>query len=277
MKNSILLRGAMAFERHPTSFILETIPTIRSWFDGELVVCTWKGQEKYLEGVRDQIDRLVLLDDPGTGFIQEYNRQLVSYQKGLEECSGNIIFVARTDFNILENPFHLWEKVPTANNNIMKVFDKRVVVGNMMTIHPQKVKPSEGFFRVSDWIQMGQKTDLMKWASVLETSQILYKQARKDNRIQTNWYETEQYGTEQVWFISLLNKYLDSKIDLLNYNFVSLNTALMAILNNFCVMNTRSTLKAHNLNWQFQPEFLACYMTENEYLDAYNTVYGNKT
>ena len=277
MKKSILIRGAMAFDKRPTSFVLETIPTIRSWFDGELVVSTWKGQEQHLKGIEKHINKIVLLDDPGHGFIQSYNRQLISYQKGLDECSGDLVFVARSDFNIIRDPFLLWESVPNTNNNMMKVFDKRVVVGNMMTIHPQKEKPSDAFFRVSDWIQMGQKSDLLKWASVMETSKRLYMEAKNVESIHTNEYKTEIYGSEQVWFISLLHKYLGRDINLLNYGSVSLEHAWAAIINNFWVMNTRSTLHAHNLNWQFQPEFHPIYMTEDEYLEAYTMLYGNRS
>ena len=277
MTRSILIRGALAFDKRPNAFVQQTIPTIRSWFDGELVVCTWKGQEKFVEGIENHIDKLILLDDPGPGFIQAYNRQLISYQNGLAECTGEVVFVARSDFNITKDPFPIWQRVSQKNNGRMQVFEKRVVVGNMMTVHPEKEKPTDAFFRVSDWIQMGQKTDLMKWSSVLQTSQRLYREATRAEDIQTKEYRTEPYGSEQVWLISLLNQYLDSSVNLLNYGSVSLDTAWNVILNNFWVMNTRSSLNAYNLNWNFQSEFHPIYMTETEYLEAYTKLYGTTT
>jgi len=276
MKKSVLIRGAISFDKRPTSFVSKTIPIIRSWFDGELVISTWKGQEQYLKGIEKHIDKVILSEDPGPGFIQAYNRQLISYQKGLEECSGDIVFVARSDFNITKDPFILWKNVTNINNNYMKVFDKRVIVGNMMTVHPKKEKPSDAFFRVSDWIQMGQKSDLMKWASVLETSKSLYKQIKNIENINTNEYKSDVYGSEQVWLISLLHKYLGNNINLLNYESFCLDDVWAAIINNFWVMNTRSTLNAYNLNWDFQPEFHPIYMTEDEYLEAFMKLYGNK-
>lgn len=276
MNKTILIRGAMASDKRPVSFVSKTIPSIREWFDGELVVCTWKGQEKYLNGIEKFIDKIILIDDPGHGFIQAYNRQLISFERGLRDCSGDLVFVTRSDFQILSDPFHLWEKVPKENNGLMKIFDHRVIVGNMMTIHPQKTEASVSNFRVSDWIQLGLRSDLEKWASVLDVSKKLYKEATNRTNIDTSEYKTENYGSEQVWFVSLIHKFITNEINLTNYNRATIGEVWTAIVNNFCVLNTRSTLKAHNLNWEFQPEFHPWYMTEKEYFDVYFSFYGDK-
>ena len=41
------------------------------------------------------------------------------------------------------------------------------------------------------------------------------------------------------------------------------------LLNNYTILNMRSTLKAENLNWTFQPEFIPCYITESMYKNKY--------
>lgn len=275
-QNTILIRGGIAFDKRPTPFISQTVINMRKWFDGELVICTWKGQEKHLEGLDKLIDKVILVDDPGLGFIQSFNRQLVSYEEGLKYCSGNLVLVCRADFDLQKDPFPLWHSVPTTNNGMMKVFENRVIVGNMMTIHPQKTDPRTAFFRVSDWLQIGKKSDLEKWASILNTSKALYKQATGLHTIDTQEYKTESFGSEQVWFIGLLHKYLSKEINLQNYANFPIEMAWAAIVNNFYVANTRSTLGAYNLNWDFQPEFHPWYMTEDEYKIAYNAFYGKQ-
>jgi hypothetical protein len=271
--HSILIRGGIAFDKRPKAYVQDTIPSIRRWFDGQIVVSTWKGQEHLLKGLENHIDHVVLSDDPGPGFIQSYNRQLISYESGLSACSGELVLVCRADFDIRSDLFEYWKSVPKKNNGVMQVFEERVIAGNMMTITPNKAEASVSHFRVSDWIQLGKKTDLQKWSSVLEVSKELYRSAKGTDDISTDEYKTEQYGTEQVWFISLLNKFASPKIDLTNYQ-QQADLAWHALLNNFWIMNTRSTLDAHNLNWDFQPEFHPWYTSEQEHKHLYEYVYG---
>jgi len=275
-RNTVLIRGGIAFDKRPTSFITQTIPNMRNWFDGELVVCTWKGQEQYIEGLEKLIDKVIFVDDPMLGFIQSFNRQLVSYEEGLKHCSGDLVMVCRADFDVLQNPFGLWDTIPQQNNGLMRVFENRVIAGNMMTIHPKKTDSQTSFFRISDWLQIGKKTDLQKWAGILNTAKSLYKQATGLDSINTHEYKTESYGSEQVWMISLIHQYLTREITLQNYTTFPIELVWAAIVNNFYIMNTRSTLHAHNLNWNFQPEFHPWYMTEEEYKTVFSEFYGNQ-
>lgn len=277
--NSILLRGSICSGKRPVSFIKENIQSIRNWFDGELVLCTWKNQYDLLsKEVNKNIDKIILLEDPGSGFIQEYNRQLISFREGLNNCSEDVVMVARTDLRVTKNPFLIWDTIPSKNNGRMKIFDKRVLIGNMMTIKPDRTKP-HNYFRTSDWIQLGQKKDLEKLCSVLPTSIQLYEEALRTKLVHGHSYnmidnELGDPGTEQIWLISLIRQYLKVDIDLINYKKFELETAWDAILNNFCIKNTRSSLNAYNMNWTFQPEDLWCYLTEDEYNNKYTEIYG---
>ena len=277
--NSILLRGSICSDKRPVSFIKENIQSIRNWFDGELVLCTWKNQYDLLSKEDNKnIDKIILLEDPGSGFVQAYNRQLISYREGLNNCSGDVVLVARTDLNIAKNSFLIWDTIPLKNNGRMKIFDKRVLIGNMMTINPDKTKP-HNYFRTSDWMHLGQKKDLEKLCSVLPTSIQLYEEALRAKLVHGHSYnlidnELGDPGTEQIWLISLIRQYLKVDIDLINYKKFELETAWDAILNNFCVKNTRSSLNVHNMNYAFQPEDLWCYLTEDDYNNKYTEVYG---
>jgi len=273
--NTILLRGSICFDKRPVSFIKESIDSIRKWFDGQLVVSTWKGQEPQLEGLEKDIDNIVLVDDPGPGFIQSYNRQVISYKEGLNVCQGELLLVSRADFYFGSDPFVKWNSVPQKNNGHFQVFKERVIVGNMMTIPPHRAEPSVSNFRVSDWFQIGKKRDLELWADVLETSHHLYLQHTGLQNISTAEYKTETYGSEQVWLISLLHKHGIPNLNLANYSNFSSYDAWCALINNFWVLNTRSTLNAHNLNWTAQSEFHPWYITEDECVNAYYQLYGD--
>jgi hypothetical protein len=272
--NTILIRGSIAFDKRPMSFVQKTIPSIRKWFKGQLVVSTWKGQEQHLDGLEKEIDNIVLTDDPGPGFIQSYNRQLVSYQRGLKACSGELMLVSRADFEILSDPFVYWNSIPQKNNGHFQVFQERVIAGNMMTVAPHRAEASVSNFRVSDWLQIGKKCDLQLWANVLETSEKLYSEHTGLKNLSTSEYKTETYGSEQVWLISLLHKHAMSSLNLGNYSEFSQYDAWSAMINNFWILNTRSTLQAHNLNWNEQPEFHPWYIREDEFQSAYHQIYG---
>lgn len=272
--HSILIRGSIAYEKYPTAFVQETIPLIRKWFGGQLVVSTWKGQEHHLRGLEGMIDDVVLSDDPGFGCIQSYDRQLISSKAGVERCSGDLIFVARADFMVKNDPFLLWNRVPASRGSHMAVFENRIIVGNMMTISPNKAEPKISNFRPSDWIQMGTKSDLLKWSGVLEQSHQLYSAATGLTDLTTSEYKSETYGSEQLWLISLLNKYVSKDITLSNYWLCDPYDVWCALINNFAVFNTRSTIGAYNLNWGFQPEFHPWYMTEDEYFQINQQING---
>lgn len=262
--HTILIRGGITTERRTVPYVTQTLPTIRKWFDGELVISTWKGQEVYLEGLESYFDKLILTDDPGDGFTQAYNRQLISYEKGFAECSGELILSARADMNFETDIFPFWHKMQDRIRNHMRVFENRVLVGNMMTISPEKAEPKESFFRVSDWFHLGAKKDIGKLSGVLEKSKELYSRATGLVDLSCNSYKNE-HGTEQIWFISLLNAFVDPTLDLTNYQDRTLECAWNALINNFGVLNTISTLRAKNLNWYFQPEFHSQYITEQEF------------
>jgi hypothetical protein len=74
--------------------------------------------------------------------------------------------------------------------------------------------------------------------------------------------------------MSAINKYSKDKIDLQKYQFMDVYDAWAGILNNFRVVNTRSTAGVHNLNWNHKSEFHPLYVTEDEYNTAFLNRYG---
>lgn len=252
MKKSIIIRGKIFPHTQ------ETISSIRTWFDGEIILSTWIDQDiSNLNGY----DVLINTQDPGPGPIQQMKRQIVSYQEGLRACSGELLLVTRSDMVHYKDPFEHFGQLKN-KNEVFRVFEERVIIGNMMSIHPERNCPGEHehqrYFRLNDWFQIGLKKDLEKWSSVLETV---------EQNINAN------ICTEQFWFAGCLKKHFDSSIDLYNLRLYK-EFLWLAILNNFRILNTKSTLKSINKNWEFQPENLICYLMEEEYNKKYLEVFG---
>ena len=49
------------------------------------------------------------------------------------------------------------------------------------------------------------------------------------------------------------------------------------LLNNFRILDMKSTLKSLNHNWDFQPEYIPCYITEQMYNEKYISKYNSLT
>jgi len=257
-KRSIIYRGSVSFPKHPNNFLKKSIEGVRKWFDGEIIISTWKDQKKHIMGIND-IDKVILSDDPGSGPIQQIYRQVVSYTKGIEACNGDEILVTRTDISHDLDIFNFLYQNKNKNENL-NVFEKKIVIGNMMTISPysnEKVKD----FRVSDWFQCGNKNDIFKWGDIMGVLSL------ED----LNGLEC----TEQIWSLCVLKKVFGKEINLKNIENIK-PYSWDYIINNFDVYNTKTTLKSINMNWDFQPEFIDCYISEDQYKLKYNNIKKNE-
>lgn len=253
MKKSVVIRGKIF------SHTQETIDSIRTWFDGEIILSTWANE--HISNLKNY-DILVQTTDPGPGPVQQMGRQLISYREGLKKASGDLVLVTRSDMIHRKNIFEFFGKLKS-KNNIYKIFDERILIGNMMTISPERSCPGESeenkYFRVNDWFQVGLKTDLNKWSDILDVV---------NENIGAN------LCTEQFWFAGCLKKYYDNSINLHNIKLYK-DFLWLAILNNFRILNTKSTLNSLNKNWEHQPENLICYLMEDEYNKKFIETFGD--
>jgi hypothetical protein len=252
MKKSVVIRGKIF------PYTQETIDSIRGWFNGEIIISTWECED--ISGLTGY-DILIKTPDPGAGPVQQMKRQIVSYREGLKASSGDLLLVTRSDMVHYKDPFKYFGKLQV-KNEIYRIFDQRVIIGNMMSIHPDRTCPGESeqqrLYRLNDWFQIGLKSDLDKWSDVLDIPE-------KNHNI--------DICTEQFWFAGCLKKYFDDSIQLDNLKAYE-NFLWLAILNNFRILNTKSTLGAINKNWEKQPENLICYLMENEYDKKFLEIYG---
>lgn len=257
MKKSVIIRGSVLYDKHPQNFINEVVESIRSWFSDELIISTWEGQEKYIDKSL-QIDKVVLTPDPGPGPIQHWKRQVLSYQKGLEFSEGELVMVTRSDMIHKNDLFQYVDLYPNSTDDL-KVFKNKLVVSNMMTIRPDSDE-YPNCFRVCDWVQVGYRNDVFKWSNVIES--VLTLDESKLNNLTC---------TETLWFLSVLKNKFGDMINI--YDSSNINEfAWEAIVNNFIVLDTKSTMKAVNKNWEFQPEYCPCYLDEETYANLYEFV-----
>jgi len=251
MKKTVVFRGSVVFDKHPKNFLEESVKVLRAWFDDEVIVSTWEGQEKYLTKI-DGIDKVVISKDPGPGPIQHLNRQVMSYENGVENANGDLVLVTRTDFMHFIDLFQFYG----GQNKVdfrYKIFKSKLLIGNMMSINPLSYEVPNTY-RLADWFQMGLKEDVANWGCI--SKQI------KDKTFTSPC-------TEKIWLTSCLSKNGlsctpedTSAIDKDFWHYV---------ISNFVIKNTKSTLKSINMNWINQPENLPSYITE----ELYNAHYDN--
>jgi len=257
MKKSIILRGSISYDRHPHNFLENIINSIRSWFDGEIIISTWKGQEDKISPSLE-VDKIIFTEDPGPGPIQHWKRQVVSALEGFNNSTGDLIMISRPDIVFKKDVFQYMD-LYTKSNDTFKIFDHKIVIPNMMTLRPDgDEKPK--YFRVTDWMHIGYRSDIFKWINVLEQIE----------KFDYSKHDTESVGicTEVSWFLAALNNKFGDIINIHNCDNIK-KYAWYAIMNNFVVLDTRTTIGAYNMNWDFQPEYLSCYFNEELYEKIY--------
>ncbi|HBW87063.1 MAG TPA: hypothetical protein DEF82_10095 [Crocinitomicaceae bacterium] len=268
MNRSIIFRGSICSDRYKENNLIHIVSELRKWYNGEIVISTWFGQEEYASGI-DGVDKIVYTQDPGSGLIAHNRRQHVSFTEGVKASSGEVLFVTRTDCLLTKDPFYLMQSNPV-KDDLFRFADSRIVVGNMMTFSPSKCisvqERWDGYFRIGDWFHMGLRNDILKMTDLLEVSEKI-NQTKNGN-------QTPNRSVEQLWIMTAINNHKHGSIDTEQYQNISHDDAWAAILNNFRVVNTRSTAGIHNLNWIQQSEFHPLYMDETEYESHFTARYG---
>jgi len=263
MKKSIVIRGAISHQNRPNNHLENILNSVRQWFDGEIVLSTWKDQEKFVsKNSKNNIDKFVYLDDPGevnNENLKHFKRQILSSLNGFNESSGDLVLLTRADVMFNKNIFDYVNDYQFSTDTL-KVFDRKILVSNMMTIRPDS-NEIPNCFRVCDWFQLGYREDIEKWVNILDVSMNLdtTKMSREN-------------CTESIWFLSVLKKKFGDMINIYNPSFELKQFAWEAIVNNFIVMNTRTSLNVENMNWQFLPEQGTCYFSEDLYKQLYRSI-----
>lgn len=262
LKNNIILQGKI----HELDKLQKCIDSIRNWFEGKLIVSTWEGQNILpLNGV----DEIVTLKDPGAGPFNGLHpvekhcnliRQLVGLKEVLHYCNDGLIFKIRNDCLVNNNVFDLYKDETCFG--LLSLFNKKIMIGNIMTINPNNKSESNPYFRASDWFYLGHRNDLDKLCSVLDI-------------INDTDYSNSLLGTEHILAFNLLKYYKFKNLTLNSFKRIY-GLSWDYILNNFQVKNTISSCGIINIEkWANQPEDLPCYLTESIYNEALNNYVNN--
>lgn len=151
---SVLMQGPV------TPHTKDAVASVRKWFpDAELVLSTWNEQD--VEGL--DIDYSVWTVDPGPGApeamaLQRGNlvRMVVGVKNGLLGVHNQLVLKVRSDVVFTGDGClaHLdeWERRRTGD----EVFGRRIMVPSTGTADPDV----HLCFHVSDWVMLGDKTDL---------------------------------------------------------------------------------------------------------------------
>jgi len=260
MKKSIIIRGSISYDKHPENFLDKIIEVIRSWFNEEIIISTWTNQQKHItKYVKENVDKIVYTEDPGeidNHYLKHFKRQIISSLNGFNKSTGDMVMITRSDILVKKDLFQYIDSYQFSTNHL-KVFDKKILVSNMMTIRPDS-NELPNCFRVCDWYQVGYRNDIHTWVNLLDSAMSL--DTSKLNHM---------CGTETIWFLSVLKNKFGDLIDIYNPSSELKKYAWEAILNNFIIMDARSSLNTENLNWTFQPEYASCYFSEELYKQLY--------
>lgn len=265
MNKTILIRGGL-LTKNNIVHIDEVVYNIRKWFDGEVVVSTWSGQEHLLPS-NLLIDKVVYTDDPGPGPVGNLKRQVLSMMEGLKHCSGEMVLSIRPDILLTKDIFAEYYEIPY-KNEISKIFKNRILTCSHMSIDKDNFydAPEHArYFRISDWLHLGHKEDLVKMCDILE----IFDGLEQDKIVNNGWYQYKNCECcEQFWGLCLIKKYFQDfnlcdieSIKEIHYNY---------ICNNFIIKNTMSDLGALNITWDFQPEDTHFYITKEKYEKYYD-------
>lgn len=253
MHNTILIRGKL-FPKTP--FVIEAI---KKWFDGEIILSTWEHEDT--KNYNKIVDKVILTKDPGQGPIQQFKRQLVSYNEGIKHCTGNKILCIRTDIVCNEDIFKIYNSINKKPKENFKLFNSKILIGNMMSIDPENGVIGEPeylkYFRLCDWFQCGESEDIKKFVNIISEVDNI-----KDTKL----------CTEQLWLLLIIKQNLFKNLDINKFETI-LQFNWDIVLNNFEIKNTKSTLKIENFNWSFQPEFLNGYITEQKFNNKYEQLF----
>lgn len=259
MKASIVIRG-----NNSSGHTQRVINSIRSWHDGEIILSTWLDQDT---SKFNGLSSVILSKDPGPGplfdspdkHVQNTYRQLISGLKGIINASEDLILVIRSDTTMNKNPFIFFNETEfSKTTDSFKIFSKKIVVGNIMSINPDKnYEPfSERAFRVGDWFHIGHKQDLIKYFGSYDYVH--------------NGRNLKHIGVEQNWLGAAIKKFYKKDLDLFNLDKYH-EYAWDIILNNFRIINNYSTANSFCLkkDWINQPEDLPAYLSQLEYEEKY--------
>lgn len=230
---TFLLQGKSTKE---TNF---SIKIIRERFPGcKVILSCWEGDERI---VTEFVDKMVCNIDPVVYPMKEYkldniNRQIVSTKNGLEHVKTKYVCKLRTD-SYLDNSdiLSLYKRY---NNSGEGVFTEKVLVTNLTTINPKKMKHS---FHVCDWIYLGLTSDVKSIFSLeIKPRQYFYyfdgksnlddsicSQHRAETALFEHFFPNERFEYNNTYETN--SKTIDLTLNLFRYDLIIVNPWMIGL------------------------------------------------
>ena len=164
MNKTIIIQGRI------TKWTQPSIELFKVLTDARIIVSTWQGEHI------DTDVEVFYLDDPGSGPIQNFNRQLVGLNEILQECEDGLVFKTRSDAVHNRDPFELFYNCPVDNKQL-GVLNHKIFISSVMSVDPffpiGERNATDRLFSPSDWLFLGQLTDVKEWFNIREQSTIV--------------------------------------------------------------------------------------------------------
>ena len=237
MKKTVIIQGKVH------EWTQKNINAFKNFGGYRIIFSTWKGEENVPTGCE-----VVFLEDPGSGPIQNFSRQLKGFN-GVADVEKGFLVKTRSDMVHMIDPHCLFESIKVEKNDFC-LFDYKLFINNIMTIDPRIAIPGEGKrnFSITDWVLFGKTSDVKKWYEINDSKACKYVKC-----------------CEQIFTLSNFLKTKASrnlKIEEFNHE-ESFNMFLNFLETNFVVKNTYTTLQSFCAKYQQQPENLPFYIKES--------------
>lgn len=162
---SVILQGPLFRQSQSGDGAALAIESIKKYLpDAEIIVSTWRGEET--DGLSG-VSKFIISDLPdalvdSTGNINNFNRQLTSTLKGLNEATRTYVLKMRADHRL--EGTQLFTRPSRVNKQTTHgLLSRKITVTNYFVRDPLKVP---FLFHISDLIQFGTKADMVNlWTS----------------------------------------------------------------------------------------------------------------
>lgn len=208
---SVIVRGLIVGSSETDErkqFTKRALMSVRTHLPGaQIILSTWEGND--VSGL--EYDDLILTEQPemiymtlpdGTRFANSTNHQILSTQRGLSAVRHDYVVVMRSDL-ILTGIGFIDYFLHYNRNSSEDVLKKRIVV--LPTFNARKPIRFRLLFNTADWFFFGLTEDIKNIFDI----PLMDAKNLKGEKVNGNFQQAENLGTEQYIWVNFLKKYKD--------------------------------------------------------------------
>ena len=202
----------------------QLVRDLRRLSNAKIIVSTWVDEKINIDDVENCIT--LFLEDPGSGPIQNFNRQLYGANQALDMVSDGIVAKIRSDAICDKDLFSTYKKTKSIGSPLRN----KIFISNVMSC-----VPSFRVFSPSDWIYVGEHDDIKEWFNIKLHSQLISKYVDCCEQIfcVSNLIKSEAVDIKNITKINEDNKRLTLKLFEENFIFVGTQSGFGTIINRY--------------------------------------------